>query len=204
MARIKLTDGLVTSAEPQERETFLWDETLPRFGVRISPQGGRFYLVQYRAKAAPGMASKVRRVYLGRHDGELWNVTKARAAARKILAPVDLDRDPFAEGQAQRQADHQAEVAAREARIAAGREAERRETETFAALAETYITRRLGKRRSGGEAARLLRHGPVVAWGALHISEIGRRQVAELLEEIGQRSGAVARSTYAELRPFFD
>jgi integrase len=204
MPRIKLTDGLVIAAEPGEREAFIWDAALPRFGVRISPNGGRFYLVQYRAKGPAGSGSKVRRVYIGRHDGELWNVTKARAAARKILAPVDLGHDPFADREARRLAEHQAKLDAQEAEAAQAQETERRASETFKAQAELYIARRLGKRRSGGEAARLLRHGPVAAWGSRHVSEIRRAEVAELLEAIGQRSAAVARATYAELRPMFE
>ncbi|ODT87793.1 site-specific integrase [Phenylobacterium sp. SCN 70-31] len=204
MARIKLTDGLVAAAEPQARETFLWDDALPRFGVRISPQGGRFYLVQYRAKGPEGQGSKVRRVYIGRHDGELWNVTKARAAARKLLAPVDLGQDPYADRQADRQAKHAAALAAQEAEAASVRKAAQRAKETVSVQAELYITRRLAKRRSGGEAARLLRHGPVAAWGERHVSEIRRADVADLLETIAQRSPAVARATFAELRPFFD
>lgn len=204
MARIKLTDGLVAAAEPQAREVFLWDEVLPRFGVRISPQGGRFYLIQYRAKGPAGTGSKVRRIYIGQHDGELWNVTKARAAARKLLAPVDLGRDPWAEREAERQAQLDTQLAAQEAEAARAREAERREKETLKAQAELYIERRLGKRRSGSEAARLLRHGPVAAWGDRHVTEIRRADVAELLEAIGQRSPAVARATYAEMRPLFD
>lgn len=203
MARIKLTDGYVTAAETGAREIFIWDEVLPRFGVRISPNGGRFYLVQYRAKGPKGTGSKVRRIYIGRHDGDLWNVTKARAAARKLLAPVDLGQDPWAEREAKRQADLAAELEAQEAKAAHAREAKRRETETFTAQLDLYVSRRLSKRRSGGEAERLLRHGPDAAWGSRHVAEIRRADVAELLETIGERSGAVARATYAELRTFF-
>lgn len=204
MARIKLTDGLVAAAEPQERETFLWDDALPRFGVRISPQGGRFYLVQYRAKGPAGTGSKVRRVYIGRHDGELWNVTKARAAARKLLAPVDLGNDPYADREADREAVHQAQLAAQEAEAAKARDTERRLKESVEAQVDLYAERRLAKRRSGVEAARLLRHGPVKAWAKRHVSEVRRADLVELLEEIRHRSPAVARATYAELRPFFE
>jgi integrase len=209
MARIKLTDGLVTAAPVGRRETFLWDEALPRFGVRISPSGGRFYLVQYRAKGAPGKGSTVRRVYIGRHGespegGGPWNATRARAEANRILSKVDLERDPFAEGRAKREAEHQAKIDAQEAEAASEREAERRAKETVKALVDLYITRRLAKRRSGVEAARLLRHGPLAAWGSQHVSEIRRRDVTELLEAIADRSPAVARATFAELRTFFE
>ena len=100
----KLTDGVVEDYEIGEREVFLWDTTLPRFGVRITPSGARIYLIQYRARGGPGEKSKTRKITIGQHDGELWNVTKARAAARKLLAPVDLGHDPFADREAKRAA----------------------------------------------------------------------------------------------------
>lgn len=210
MANAKLTDGLVESIEAGERDTYIWDTALPRFGLRVTPKGAserpatRIYLVQYRAKTAPGQPSKTRRITIGQHDGTLWNATKARARARRILADVDGQLDPFAILAAEREADHLARLALQAAAVAAATEAERRATETFAAVAELYIARRLAKRRSGGEAARLLRHGPVATWGPRHISEIRRADVADLLEAIADRSPAVARATFAELRTFFD
>lgn len=204
MATIKLTDALVAALEPQTRETFLWDSALPRFGVRVSPQGGRFYLVQYRAKRAEGLGSQTRRIAIGQHDGELWNVTKARAAARKLLAPVDLGQDPFAEREAVRKAEHAAKLAAQEAEIAHAKAAKRQVAETFAAQVAVYTERRLGTRRSGGEAARLLKREAVSAWGKRHIAEVRRADVADLIETISLRSPAVARATYAELRTFFE
>lgn len=204
MATFKLTDGLVEAIEPEARDVYAWDSALPRFGVRVTKAGARIYLVQYRAKGAAGEASRVRRITIGQHDGDLWNVTKARSAARKLLAAVDLGSDPFADREAEREASHQAALAAQAARAAEAREAERRDRENVEALVNVYVERRLAQRRSGVEAARLLRHGPVVAWGSRHISEIRRGDVAELLESIAQRSPAVARSTYAELRPLFD
>ncbi len=210
MAKAKLTDGLVESIEAGERDTYVWDTALPRFGLRVTPKGAadrpatRLYLVQYRAKTVPGQPSKTRRITIGQHDGTLWNATKARAKARRILADVDGQQDPFADLAAKREAEHLAKLDAQEAEAASAREAERRALETVEAQAELYIARRLAKRRSGGEAARLLRHGPVATWGQRHISEIRRADVADLLEAIAQRSPAVARSTFAELRPFFD
>lgn len=204
MATFKLTDVQVEALQASESDTYAWDTALPRFGVRVTPAGARIYLIQYRPKGAAGEKPKTRRISIGRHDGDLWNVTKARAAARKLLAPVDLGRDPFADAAAARNASHQADVAAQEQRAFEARDAERREKETFEVQAELYIERRLARRRSAGEAARLLRHGPIKAWGKRHISDIRRSDVADLIEAIGQRSEAVARATYAELRPLFD
>lgn len=204
MARLKLTDGIVEGVEKGGADVYLWDSALPRFGLRVTKAGARIYLVQYRPKGAASAGPKTRRVIIGQHDGELWNCTKARAAARKILAAVDLGQDPFADRQAEREARDQAAAAAQAERAAQALEARRREKETFGVLVEAYIERRLSKRRSATEAARLLRHGPSTAWGSRHIASLKRSDVADLVETIAQRSEAVARSTYAELRPFFD
>jgi integrase len=203
MASFKLTDGQVAALQPGDRDAYFWDAALPRFGVRVTPAGARIYLVQYRAKSPDGR-SVTRRITIGQHDGELWNVTKARAAARKLLAPVDLGRDPFAERLEERAAAHQAQLAAEEARAAETRNRERKSKESFTAVLDAYVERKLAGRRSAGEAERLLRHGPAKAWADRHIAEIRRSDVAELLEQICQRSPSVARSTYAELRPLFE
>ena len=199
MPSAKLTKTVVEAAEPGERDGYIWDTQLPRFGVRLTPAGARIYLVQYRAKPAPGQPPKTRRITIGQH-GKPWTVEKARDEAKKLLAQVDLERDPFAD----RAAERRRKVEAQEAAAAAVREAERRQGETFAAQLDLFAARRLAKRRSGGEAERLLRHGPAKAWGERHVSDIRRSDVAELLEGISHRSPAVARATYAELRTFFE
>ncbi len=219
MAKTKLTDGQVEALRGGEQDGYIWDTALPRFGVRVTPAGTKLYLVQYRAKAAPGEKSKTRRITIGVHDGDLWNVTKARAQARRLLGRVDNGSDPFGEDRSQRQSDHQAEIAQK-------RDTERKAQETFTALAELFIKRKAKTNRSWAETERLLRFGldapkpgkrrsghrtgsdaapgPMKAWGSRHISEIRRADVAELVERIAERSPAVARSTYAALRPLFD
>lgn len=181
----------------------MWDSALPRFGVRIMPAGSRVYLVQYRAKDAPGEAANTRRITIGQHDGELWNVTKARAKARKFLAPVDLGRDPFAEQVAERVARSDAARVAAEADALRVREAEARRRDSFEAVAEGFIDLCLKDTRSGHETARLLRTGPVKASAGRHIAEVRRADVADLLDHIRKRSTAAARLTYAALRALF-
>lgn len=62
-------------------ETFLWDESLPGFGVRIYPSGRKTFVVQFRCAAASGR--QVRRTI-----GAVGKITlkNARATARKLLA----------------------------------------------------------------------------------------------------------------------
>lgn len=221
MASFKLTNGAVEAIIPAAKDTYAWDTELPRFGVRVTPAGARIYLVQYRAKAAPGAPTKTRRITIGQHDGEMWNVTKARAAARKLLAPVDLGQDPFADREAERMARMAAEAEAA-ARVNA---AAQRQRDSFAAVAERYIELKAKANRSWAETERLLRFGepkpadtakrrsgrphrsdtigPMTAWADRHIAEIRRADVADLMDAIGKRSPAVARATYAALRGLF-
>jgi len=225
VATKKLTKTVVEAEAPAGRDIYLWDSLLPRFGVRITPAGARIYLVQYRAKPAPGEPPRTRRITIGQH-GEMWKIDDARAEAKRLLAAVDLGRDPFADRAAGREADHQARLAAQEAAAELVRETERRERENFAAIATLFIERKAKKNRTWIETERLLRFGlgptkagkrpsghrtsadaapgPIKAWGGRHISEIRRSDVAELLETISQRSPAVARQTFAALRPLFD
>lgn len=196
MATLKLTDGEVEDAAAGPKDVYLWDTSLRRFGLRVTPAGTKIYLVQYRPK---GQASKTRRIRIGEHDGELWNVTKARARARKLLGDVDAHRDPFAEQQRQ-VAD---EIAQAEAAAEATRAALQRQHDAFGAVAERYIDAALSANRSGAETARLLRHDPIPAWRDRHVAEIRRADVAELLDAIKRRSPAVARSTYAALRGLY-
>ncbi|HEY2356818.1 MAG TPA: tyrosine-type recombinase/integrase, partial [Phenylobacterium sp.] len=185
------------------KDRTIWDEALPRFGVRVTPAGSRLYVVQYRAKPAPGVPSTTRKVTIGEHDGELWNVTKARAQARKVLGAVDAGGDPVADriAKAEAQALAKAEAADRAAKAAA--EAVARERDRFGVVAERHIVAALAGRRSGAEAARHLRRGPVEAWGDRQIGAIRRVDVAVLVDEIRQRSPATARLTYAALRGLF-
>ncbi len=203
MATRKLTDGFVEGFEADGRDQTIWDETLARFGLRITPAGRKLYVLQYRAKPAPGVPSTSRKVTIGEHDGALWNVTKARAAARKVLGAVDVGGDPVAERQATAEAHERDKAAAADAKAKAAADAEARELDRFEAVADRYVARALTKKRSGAEAARLLRQGPVAAWGSRHVAAIRRVDVADLLDAIAQRSPATARLTYAALRGLF-
>lgn len=225
MATSKLTDGAVDALQPGAKDLYVWDSALPRFGLRVTPAGARIYLVQYRAKGSPGEPPKTRRITIGQHGGDLWNVTKARAAARKLLAPVDLGRDPFADREANRAAEQQARLAAEAAITAADLEAEIRQRDSFANVTARFVALKAKNNRSWAETERLLLfgqakaadptkrgsgrphasdgYGPMSAWSDRHVAEIRRADVADLVDQIGKRSPAVARATYAALRGLF-
>ncbi len=203
MATHKLTDGYVKSLETDGRDRVIWDEALPRFGLRVTPAGRRIYLVQYRAKAGPGVPSVTRKARIGEHDGDLWNVTKARAAAKKLLGPVDGGGDPLAEREAKAEAAERAKVEAADASARAAAVAEARERDRFETVAERYIVQALGEKRSARETARLLRQGPAAEWHGRHVAAIRRVDVADLIDAIRKRSPATARLSYSALRGFF-
>jgi integrase len=203
MAMIKLTDGEVEALEPGPKDIYVRDSEIKRLYVRVTPAGAKVYFVQYRAAKAGTGATGPRKITIGQHDGEVWTVTKARAAAKKHLAAVDLGRDPFADREAERAAAAAARATAAEGEARKVRVAEERERDSFEAVSERYIDHRLKETRSGAETARLLRHGPVKAWTGRHIGEIRRVDVADLLDRIKKRSPSVARLTFAALRGLF-
>lgn len=202
MATHKLTDGYVEALE-KGKDRVIWDAELARFGIRATPAGKRLYIVQYRAKPAPGVPSTTRKVSIGEHDGKLWNVTKARAAARRILGAVDTGGDPVAERIAQAEADRVAKAEAAKLAVREAADAEARERDRFELVAERYIAAALAGKKSGPEMARHLRRGPIKAWEGRQIGVVRRRDVTELMDEIRKRSPATARLTYAALRGLF-
>jgi integrase len=203
MAKHLLTDGFVKGIEATGEDYVIWDTGLPRLGLRVTKSGKRIYVVQYKAKPAKGFASTSRRTTLGEHDGRLWNVTKARGEARKILGAVDAGGDPIGERIAKAEAERQAAAERAEAAATAAAEAEARNRDRFEAVAERYIKAALADKRSGPEMARHLRRGPIEAWGGRHIAAIRRVDVADLMDTIRKRSPATARLTYAALRGLF-
>ena len=203
MATHKLTDGYVEGISADGRDRVIWDTALPRFGLRVTPAGKRLYLVQYRAKAALGTPSVTRKVSIGEHDGDLWNATKARAAARKLLGAVDTGGDPVADRKEKAEAANRAKVEAVEAATRTAAEAEARERERFELVAERYIAQALTGKRSARETARLIRQGPAAAWHGRHVAAIRRADVADLIDSIRKRSPATARLTYSALRGLF-
>ncbi len=49
----KLTKRTIDATEPQVVEFFIWDESIPGFGVRVMPSGRKSFVVQYRAGRRP-------------------------------------------------------------------------------------------------------------------------------------------------------
>jgi integrase len=88
MPRIKLTPAFVlrAQAEPDDDRTIFWDETMPGFGLVVTAQGAKSYVVQYRVgRKSPRMKLK-----------NVQSLAAARQQAKIVLGEVAKGRDPLA------------------------------------------------------------------------------------------------------------
>jgi integrase len=164
--------------EPGKTETYYWDATLPRFGVRCRENGSRTWWCQYRDK----QTGETRKHPLG--DPAHVPQAEARDEAEKLLAAVKLGRDPVGE--------------------AAAKKAEAKAAIKLSELVERYLAhqqRRL-KPRSFEELQRHLRKHTK----PLHNQPAGKvtkRAVVELLEDVATRGAIGANRTRAALSGMF-
>jgi integrase len=160
------------------------DEGLPGFGVRVSPGGRKTWVAVYRHN------NRLRRMTLGMFPHV--SRAEARDKAKDALHDAGNGGDP------------------------ATVKIEERQAETFADLAREYIERHAKHKRSGDEDIRILlgsphkkrtgkkRHVPLVTrWGTRKAKEITRRDVRDLLDEIGARAPIMANRVLALVRKMF-
>ena len=94
----KITKRLIDElALSDHRETVLWDDELPGFGLRIKVSGAKSFLVQYR-----NTNGRSRRLTLGRYG--VLTPDEGRRLAKKTLADVARGLDPAEVRQADRRA----------------------------------------------------------------------------------------------------
>src|SRR5690606_19891190 len=129
----------------------LWDQALPRFGLRVRSSGTRTYVVQYRCKG------RTRHVTIGHHG--VLTADEARREALKVLAEVAKGGDPSRERAAARRASTVSQLCDRY-------------------LEEHAKTRK--KPRSVKEDTRLIDHFLRPALGARKIADVDRSDVYRL------------------------
>jgi integrase len=107
MAVHRITKSFVDGAKPDPRRvqagaaTFFFDDRLTGFGLKVTPDGAKSYVAQYRDGRGRG-ADKVRKV-IGRH-GDPWTADTARAEADRILSAATLGRSAVHQERAEKQA----------------------------------------------------------------------------------------------------
>jgi len=184
---------VVEQAVGGEKDAFLWDASLPGFGLKVTPNGKRIYILQYRPKAQSGVT---RRYTIGQH-GQPWRTEAARAAAEELLARVRLGEDPFETDRRRREAEAALIKAEKERK-------EREKRERFEDVAELFIEKYAKpKNRRWTEPQRIFRSKDLKPWRDRPISSITKRDVITLIDGIAERSTASARVVFAHLRKLF-
>ena len=79
----------VDARKPDSKDSYLWDDELSGFGLKVTPAGRKVYLVQYRLGGRKG---RVRRVTIGVH-GRI-TPEQARIEAKRLLGQVASGEDP--------------------------------------------------------------------------------------------------------------
>lgn len=89
MATGKLTKTAVDAAVPGGGDSFLWDDEVRGFGLKVTPSGTKSYILQYRTG---GRGSPTRRYSIGRHGA--FTPQAARVEAKRLAALVSEGKDP--------------------------------------------------------------------------------------------------------------
>jgi integrase len=98
MATVHLTDRLVRALEPPATgNRITYDAAVKGFGVRVTANGARSYVLTYSTHAG-----RQRRITLGSFPD--WNTTQARERAKELKRAVDAGGDPLADIEAEREA----------------------------------------------------------------------------------------------------
>jgi integrase len=88
--RRRLSVEVVKSLRPTARDFLVWDTDVRRFGVRVYPTGGKFYVLRLR------IGGRQRWLTIGRH-GDPWTPDTAREKALELLGKAAAGKDPAAE-----------------------------------------------------------------------------------------------------------
>ena len=97
MPRIRLTKSAIDALPTFNSDVVYWDTGCPGFGVKVTPNGRKVFIVLYRTG---GAGSKLRK-YTIEPYGRL-TLHQARVAAQKVFAAKLEGRDPAAEKRAER------------------------------------------------------------------------------------------------------
>jgi hypothetical protein len=177
MPRIKLSKSVIDALPTPSSDVVYWDVAYPGFGVKITPNGRKVFIVLYRTG---GAGSHLRKYTIGAYGRVTLH--QARVAAHKVFAARLEGRDPAAEK----------------------REAKRRVVaDRVDDLLENFIAQRLSKNRSVVEISRLLRREVGKPWAGRSIHELTKRDVVEVVSAIEQRGApGSANKTLKSLKTF--
>jgi integrase len=166
MPKTRLTKSTIDALPIPEKEIVYWDQTLPGFGLKITPKGRKVFIVLYRAA---GGGSRLRKYTIGPY-GRI-TLHNARIEAQKVLAARLEGRDAATEKL----------------------EARRRLTaDTVPEVIGLYAKLHLSQRRSGREVMQILQRNLVDRVGSRSVHSISKRDVIDLVNAVVDRGSPVA------------
>lgn len=171
----KLTDISIRNLKSRDCQRDVFDQSIPAFGVRVTPRGSKSFFVFYR------IDGKLRRYTLGRWP--VLSVGKARTLAREALLIAVSGKDP----QLVKDTDR------------------RHGKPPFDAFVDEFVSTYCKPRnRTWSETERLLKREFVPQWGARPIHRIARNDIHQALDSIIARgSPALANAALAAVRKLF-
>jgi integrase len=175
MARKTLTDRLLRTLK-----TDVADTVVPGLAVRIGAGGQKTFVL---VRRYPGRNNPTRRA-IGSYPA--ISLEQARGTARDWILSIQRGIDP-------------AVAVARE------REANRvRQSNTFGAIAESFLEKHVASRRTASAIGRLVRGKLISRWRDRPIDTIGKRDVIGMIEDVQVKSGAaMARRSLTYARRLF-
>jgi integrase len=178
MASGKITKRAVDAMTVTGQTEFLWDDELRGFGVRMTPNGTKSYIYQYRMG---GREAPKRRYTIGKH-GSPWTPKTAHDEAERLALMVGQGIDP---------AD-------------ADRERRRQAVElAFSSYVTTFVDGYLKARWKGWKLAKgMLEREAVAVLKSKPLPLIKRSDIVPILDRLADRP-AVARLMHATLRKLF-
>jgi integrase len=151
---LKLTKRTIEALRTDERTALFFDDDLTGFGVRITAQGSKQFVVQYRMPG--GRRATKRRLTIGRYGS--ITVNEARTEARRLFALVAQGRDPAEE------------------------QTRRKKAPTLSELAPAFLDMIDAKRKAttGAEYHRMMTRHVLPAIGSKRVADVTRAQVSTL------------------------
>lgn len=179
MPKLHLTKSVIDDLTPGSSETVYWDDGVPGFGLKVTPQGRKVFIVLYRTKDG---LSRLRKYTIGTYGQTTLAI--ARIAAQKVLADKNEGKDPAAVKRDLRK---------------------RVVTDTVEDMVKEYRSRHVDALRAGYEINRIIATEILCRWGTKSIHEIDRRDILSALDEIVARgSPSAANYAFSVMRAMFN
>ena len=193
MANASISKTVVDNARPGLKDYFIWDERLSGFGLKVTPSGGKIYVLQYRiARAGFASATAPKRYTIGKHG----KVTpdQARARAKILAAMVTAGTDPKkAEAELISVAD--ADKAARATKAKLENEL------AFSRLADAWLDHYENEKRrrasSVSQAKLVVRNHLKPVLGSTPVPHITRADMQLIIDAIPSHQRAMRRNVFA-------